>query len=339
MANRGDPKYLCDPDLSPPAYISREAGLTAVLKPQNVMEYDLLCGMMYCSGRNRDWAKAAQAFERVVTFPAREHGISKIMVDAYKRWVLVSLLWKGVHLENPSPLGTTASKHFETLGKPYTTLASLFVTENAQHLKSEAEADTQLWDEDNTAGLVREVLAAYQKWRILALQNVYSKISIGEVRCETRSAETGEHLARDEDAEALVQNMIDSGMLNGVVERKDDGTVFLTFVPVNASATAALSEHDFALELACTAQRLRSLRPLLHATDERLATHKEYLRHVIKESKRDKSADFPSPSAGSGSAAARDAAVASLGGLPGFGDGFNIEVDDEDLMGGIISTG
>ena len=337
MANRGEAQYLCDPTLSSPSYISRETGLTAVLKPQNVMEYDLLCGMMYCS--KRDWVKASAAFERVVTFPTREHGISKIMVDAYKRWVLVSLLWKGVHLENPSPLAATAIKFYEVLGKPYTVLASHFPTEAAHDLKNEADANAQLWQEDNTVGLVREVLAAYQKWRVLALQDVYSKISIAEVRRQTRSAETGTHLPRDEDAEALVRNMIISGMLSGVVEKNDDGTAFLAFLPANAAATAALSEQDFAAELARSAQRLRQLRPLLRATEDRLATHKDYIRHVVKESKRDKSSDFAASTAGFGVPGSGGPGSSTLGGLGGLGGGFNVEVDDEDLMGGIISTG
>lgn len=331
MVNRGDPKHLCEPTLPPPKYISRETGLTAVLKPQNVMEYDLLCGMIYCS--RRDWAKAGEAFERIITFPAREHGIGKIMVDAYKRWVLVNLLWKGTHPENPSPLSATAHKYYETLGKPYTALASLFPGSDAQALKNEAEANAQEWQEDGTVGLVQEVLAAYQKWQVLSLQHVYSKISLSEVRSSTRSAETGQALASDDDVERLVQNMLIEGMLSGVVEKNDDGTSFLTFLP---PAAASLSERDFAAELAATALRLRELRPLLRAADERLGTHKEYIRHVIKESKRDKSSSAAT-------------AAASAGGDPTLGGGFGIggggasgfqgEVDDEDLMGGIISTG
>ena len=334
MANRGDAQYLCDPALAPPSYISRETGLTAVLKAQNVMEYDLLCGMIYCFKRN--WAKASAAFERIVTFPTREHGISKIMVDAYKRWILVSLLWKGAHSENPSPLSATASRFYEVLGKSYTVLASHFPTEAAQDLKDEAEANAQLWEEDNTVGLVQEVLAAYQKWRVLALQDVYSKISIAEVRRETQSAETGTHLPRDEDVESLVQNMIITGMLNGVVEKNDDGTAFLAFLPATASATAALSERDFAKELARSAERLRQLGPLLRVTEERLATHKEYIKHVVKESKRDKSTDYPASTAGYGGSGSGGLGASMLGGLAA---GFNVEVDDEDLMGGIISTG
>ena len=99
-------------------------------------------------------------------------------------------------------------------------------------------------------------------------------------------------------------------------------TAFLAFLP---DAAAQRSEQDLAKELARAALRLRELRPLFQATGERLGTHKDYIRHVAKEAKRDKAApggggDLSTPGGGGGDA------------------GFHGEVDDEDLMGGILST-
>ncbi|KAH9999768.1 hypothetical protein F4779DRAFT_605114 [Xylariaceae sp. FL0662B] len=309
MANHGDPQYLCDLSLSPPSYISRETQLTAILKPAVIMEYDLLCGMIYCA--RRDWVKAYASFERVLTFPTREGGTSKIMTEAYKKWILVSLLSKGKQVELPTYTGAAAAKLYGILGKPYTAIASLFVTENVKGLKAEAVKNTQLWLEDGNTGLMQEVLAAYQKWRVLELEQIYSKISITEIREQTKSAETGEVLTKDEDVETLIQNMIIAGMLNGVMEKNDDGTVFLTFLHPDTQR----SEEDFTKELALTAARLKQLQPLFKATNERLGTSKDYIRHVIKESRqKDKNESDPTL-------------------------GFDAQVDDEDLMGGVVATG
>ncbi|CAJ2502862.1 Uu.00g102560.m01.CDS01 [Anthostomella pinea] len=309
MNNHGDPDCLCDLSLSPPSYITRDNGLTATMKPAGVMEYDLLCGLMFCS--RRDWAKAFAAFERVVTFPTREGGASKLMAEAYKKWVLVSLLLKGKQSELPSYTGGVANKLYGVVGKAYTNLASLFVTEDVQALRSEAEKNGEIWLEDCNMGLVQEVLAAYQKWRVLGLQDVYTKITISEIRKQTTSAETGEKLGKDEDVRMLIQNMIIGGMLNGVIEKNDDGTDFLTFL----SPTTQLSEQDFAKELARTAMRLKQLQPIFKATNERLGTNKDYVKHLIKESKRTDKGDGQDPTLG-----------------------FDSQVDDEDLMGGIITT-
>ncbi|KAI1389774.1 uncharacterized protein F4822DRAFT_399662 [Hypoxylon trugodes] len=309
MANYGEPGYLCDLTLPPPAYLSRETGLTSNLKSTAVLEYDLIRGMIYCS--RRDWESAFAAFERVITYPTREGGASKIMLEAYKKWVLVSLLSKGKLVEPESYTGAAASKIYGNIGKPYTALAALFVADDAQVLKADVEKNTQLWFEDGNTGLIQEVLAAYQKWRVLALEQIYSKISLPEIRQQTTSAETGRVLEKDEDIETLLQNMIISGMLYGVIEKNDDGTAFLTFLPPSTQ----LSEPEFASELAHTAARLKQLHPIFQATQERLGTSKEYIKHVIREEKRAEKND-PDPTLA-----------------------FDVHVDDEDLMGGILPTG
>ncbi|KAI0885654.1 uncharacterized protein GGS22DRAFT_131988 [Annulohypoxylon maeteangense] len=309
MANYGEPKYLCDLTLPPPAYLSRETGLTGTLKPSLVLEYDLLRGMMYCSERN--WTKAFDAFEQVVSFPTREGGTSKIMIDAYKKWVLVSLLSKGKLDEPQSYTGVAASKLYGNLGKPYQAVAILFVTDNVQALKTEVEKNNQLWAEDGNTGLIQEVLAAYQKWRVLGLEQIYSKVSLPEIRQQTTSAETGKVLEKDEDIETLIQNMIISGMLNGVIEKNDDGTSFLTFL----SPSTLLSEEDFASQLGSTALRLKQLHSFFKTTRERLGTSKEYIKYIIKEEKRIEKNE-PDPTIG-----------------------FDAQVDDEDLMGGVVATG
>ncbi|KAI5858168.1 hypothetical protein GGS23DRAFT_586879 [Durotheca rogersii] len=309
MANCGEPKYLCDLSLSPPAYISRDTGLTSPLKSSSIMEYDLLCGLMYSS--RRDWSKACQAFERVVTFPTREGGASKIMVEAYKKWLLVSLLSKGNLGETPPYTGATAAKLYLNFTKPYATIAGLFVADDAEELKAHAEKNAQLWSDDGNTGLIHEVLAAYQKWQVISLERIYSKISLSEIREQTTSAETGGRLENDEAIETLIQNMIISGMLKGVIEKNDDGLSYLTFLPPSTN----LSEHEFARELATTAARLKKLQPIFKATNERLSTNRDYIKHVIKDAKqREKSEQDPIGS-------------------------FDAHVDDEDLMGGVVATG
>lgn len=270
----------------------------------------MLRGMMYCA--LRDWSKAFAAFQRVVTYPTREGGTSKIMIEAYKKWVLVSLLSKGKLAETPSNTPAASAKLYANLAKPYTSVAVAFVADDAQVLKAEVEKNTAIWLEDANTGLVKEVLSAYQKWRVLALEQIYSNISLSEIRQQTTSAETGEKLQKDEDVETLIQNMIISGMLSGVIEKNDDGTKYLSFL----SLTTPFTEVEFVDRVKNTASQLMQLQNYFKITKERLGTNKEYLKHVIKEEKRaaDKSND-PEP-------------------VPDF----DATVDDEDLMGGIMNT-
>ncbi|KAK9782503.1 hypothetical protein SCAR479_00846 [Seiridium cardinale] len=301
-------EYLSDLSLSPPAYISENTGLTTAIKTPAILEYDLLRGLVYCS--RRDWPKALAALERVATYPTRDHGVSKIMTEAYKRWVLVSLLCYGKSNAQPAMTGSGASKAYGTLGKLYKEVAVIFETENAAELKEKVDANTKEWLDDGNTGLMREVLSAYQEWQIMNLQHIYTKISISEIRQQTKSAQTGKILAKDEDVEALIHNMIISGTLKGVIEKNDDGITFLAFLP----SSAALSEAEFAKEIAGTATRLKTLEPIFKATNERLGTSKEYIKHLAKEKQKvhDKDGDI-----------AMD---------------FGQHIEDEDIMGDVAST-
>ncbi|KAH8670991.1 COP9 signalosome complex subunit 3 [Xylariales sp. PMI_506] len=308
MSNHKVPELYCDMSLSPSVYISRDSGLTTNLKTSAILEYDLLCGMMHCT--ERDWAKASAAFERVVTYPSRDQGASKIMSEAFKKWALVNLLEKGKYTAPPSYTGAGALKVYNILGKLYKDLAALFETENAAELKEMVDKHTKEWLDDGNIGLVQEVLAAYQEWQIINLQHIYSKISIHEIRLQTRSAQTGQILPKDEDVETLIQNMIISGALKGVIEKNDNGATFLTFLP----SFADLSEAEFAKEISGTAERLKNLQAIFQATNERLGTSKEYIKHLVREQRRGD----------------KDAANSALG--------FESQVDDEDLMGGITAS-
>ncbi|KAI0425959.1 cop9 subunit [Xylaria sp. FL1042] len=306
MANQETAHYLCDLELAPPLYISKPLGLTSLLKSSMVLEYDLTCGMMYCT--RREWSKARAAFERAVTFPTKDGGCSKIMVEAFKKWILVSLLSDGKHSNTPPYTSPATTKIFGLLGKSYVLLATAFATDDVEQLRLEVQNNAQVWMEDGNVGLIEEVKASYQKWRILSLQGIYTKISLSEIRQQTRSAETGDVLGKDEDVEALIQNMIIAGMLKGVIEKNDDGTKFLFFL----SPTTHLSEQEFASEIHKEAMKLKRVKAIITATNQRLGTSKEYIKWVVKESKRDKSSEAQDPTLG-----------------------FEAQIDDEDLMGGL----
>ncbi|KAI1260917.1 hypothetical protein F5Y18DRAFT_217518 [Xylariaceae sp. FL1019] len=271
---------LSDPLLSPPLYIDRASGFTPNIKTPAVLEYDLLCGLIYCT--RRDWTKARIAFERVVSFPTKDGGTSKIMVEAYKKWVLTSLLSLGSQTDTAPYVSNATTKSYNVLARPYNALASAFSSDDVQGVKQVAAKYGPTWVEDANVGLVQELLSAYQKWRILSLQGIYTKISLAEIRQQTTSAETGRALPNDEEVERLLKNMISTGMLHGEIQQSSSGTKHLSFFPQSAT----LSEQEFAQELATTADNLKKLGEVFRATNTRLATSKEYVKWCVKEEKK-----------------------------------------------------
>ncbi|KAI1009251.1 hypothetical protein LB504_003414 [Fusarium proliferatum] len=309
MAGQKDAKLLCDSSLHPASFISVDTGLTGDVKSSAVLEYNHLAAQCYMSRRN--WTKAYRALERVLTHPAKDKGVSKVMDEAYKRWLLVGLLKDGKEPSIPSYTATIAKNTFSTLSTPYKSITTWFTTTNAAQLKADIEANQQVWEEDGTSSLISEVVAAYPKWQIINLRDIYVRVSISQVRLSTLSAETGEFLADDDATTRLVQDMINSGLLKGELQPGNNGgELYLHFHDDNE----AMTEAKFAQQIAQRYHNIESLGNQYKAANERLGNSKEYVKHAVREQKRaDKDPADP-------------------------GVGFDSLIEDEDLMTGITPT-
>ncbi len=306
MKEKSERRVASDMTLPPTAYVTPELGLTTRLTPSMVLEYDIVCALCYLN--QRLWRQAFEALERVITFPTRDSGCSKIMVDAYGKWILTGLLLTGKTATIPATASGSAQKAFNTLGKPYVALAKAFEQPTADQLKTELlSIGEQFLAEESNLGLVREVVQHYQKWQILGLREVYTKVSLDKIRETTQDGQTAEPFETNDQVETLLRSMIGEGILRGVIEKPTDGKPsYLTFLPLEDP----LTEEQFASEIRESARRIKDLEPILKATNERLASHREYIRHMIKEKARADKGQH-------------DMAI------------FEAQIEDEDLMTGI----
>ncbi|ATY65447.1 COP9 subunit 3 [Cordyceps militaris] len=305
-----DSRPLSDPGLGPAAYISITTGLTDSFRGAHVLEYNFFRSIAYSS--RRDWDKAFTALEQVVTHPVKDRGMSRIMVECYKRWVLVGLLKTGRVPTLPSYTASAAVATYNPLGAEYKELASLFTSPKAHDFKEYTDKNVKLWQDDGTTSLVAEVLSAYQKWQIINLRKIFTEVSIAQVRKLTCSAETGEPLATNARVISLIQGMLASGMLQGTldVNHSEDGG-FLHF----GGPGPVLTEQDFARDIATTFARITALNNQYKEVNDRLSEKKEYVKHVVLEQRR---SDKEGPDAGVG---------------------FDSQIEDEDLMTGIMAHG
>lgn len=84
--------YLSSKHESSSTYITQESGLSAKLDYRDHLHYFLFGAMLYMG--LKEWKKALLFLEIAMTSPVTNNA-SKIQVEAYKKWVLVSLLYKG----------------------------------------------------------------------------------------------------------------------------------------------------------------------------------------------------------------------------------------------------
>ncbi|KAL2274246.1 hypothetical protein FJTKL_03558 [Diaporthe vaccinii] len=255
--------------------------------------------------------KARAAFEQVITHPTRDGGVSKIMTKAFNKWVLVSLLMNKRTPTVPATTGSNASKTCKTTAKPYLSIAAQFNTMITTSLKALVEANSTVWANDRNTGLVQEVLAAHQKWQIINLRRIYAKVSLAELRQQTYNAETGDLLPSNNDVETLVQGMISSSMLNGVIKKPASKPPYLKYL----SESGDLSEKQYQREITAIFVKMKDLEAIYKATSARLATNPFYIKQHIRESQRKKELGHNKSSA------------------------FDATVDDEDLMTGVSEGG
>lgn len=299
-------KRLCDSGLEPYTYILL-AGLTDAIKSTTILEYHFIQAMVYLS--RRDWPKAQAALERVIGHPTKDKGVSKIMIESYKKWILVGLLREGRPPSFPSYITSATKAVYNGLGEAYQSVATLFTTDSASALKEEIQKGHQTWEDDKNSSLMGEVIASYQKWQVINLRRIYGQVSIAQLRQTTLSAHTAETLKSDDEVLTLVSDMIDSGMLKGQLQVGPTAEEsFVTFHEEHELMT----EVEFAAEVARSHASVGALTKQYSLTNERLSSTKEYARHVIREQRR------------------MDKDIADAG------VGFDAHIEDEDLMTGVL---
>jgi len=269
------PKYICDLSLSPAAYISPNSGHTAKVAYQEVLEYFYYSGGIFTGLRR--WADAVDCFENCITYPAKDGACSKIMTDAYKQWVIVSVLAEGRLRSLPKTTSPGAVKAFRVIGKAYETVASIFETGTAVRLKAEIEYGVKTWHDDYNVGIMNEILSAYQKFQVRNLGQVYTKISIPEIHNQTVDAVTGSKLPTTQAVENLVQTMIQDGSLNGTMSTIN-GVAVLTFT----AGGPVLTEAEMHRELLASTQRIHALTQDIKQTDRALTHEKDYISYSKK---------------------------------------------------------
>ncbi|GJC98383.1 COP9 signalosome complex subunit 3 [Colletotrichum higginsianum] len=307
MKDQARSKYLCDLTASPAAYISPSTQLTDYLTREGVMEHEYISAMIFTA--KHKWAKAHEAYQRIVTWPSRESSVSKLMTDSHKRWILTGLLALGQAPILPSHISSSVQKSYAALSKPYADVAAQFSTANVEQLRTEIEKGAETWVTDQTTTLIKEVVLAYQKWQILGLADVYLKISVPEIRQQTFSAETAQNLETDDEVEGLLQEMVNIGMLQGSLEISPDGTKCLTFL--SRDEEIEYTEYQKKIK---DDTRIKTLNKLTQESDARLVSSKDFAKHILREQKRlDKDG----------------------GQSQNVELGFDASIEDEDLMSGL----
>ncbi|XP_047360513.1 COP9 signalosome complex subunit 3 isoform X2 [Vespa velutina] len=172
-------------------------------------------GMIYTALKNYD--RALYFFEVCVTTPAM--AVSHIMLEAYKKYILVSLILHGKILNLPRYTSQVVNRYIKPLSLPYQELATAYLTNNCEEVLTVIRKYQELFVREHNSGLVKQVLSYLYKKNIQRLTKTFLTLSLSDVASRVQ-------LAGPSEAEKYILNMIEDGEIFATINQKDGMVVF-----------------------------------------------------------------------------------------------------------------
>lgn len=154
--------------------ISREADTFDV---KYYLLYYYYGGIIYATFRN---------FERSLFFltgaiSVSGIAISEIVVEAYKKYILVSLLVHGRVIPSPKQNSNYINRCIRPLAVAYTELASAYTEDSVEDLEKVYTKYQHIYERDTNVGLVKQVVASVVKVKIQKLTKTFMTLSFGDM--------------------------------------------------------------------------------------------------------------------------------------------------------------
>ncbi|CAK9819041.1 COP9 signalosome complex subunit 3 [Anthophora quadrimaculata] len=172
-------------------------------------------GMIYTALKNYD--RALYFFEVCVTTPAM--AVSYIMLEAYKKYILVSLILHGKVLNLPRYTSQVVNRYIKPLSQQYQELATAYQMNSCDEVQNIITKYQQLFTRDHNMGLVKQVLSYLYKKNIQRLTKTFLTLSLSDVASRVQ-------LSGPANAEKYILNMIEDGEIFATINQKDGMVVF-----------------------------------------------------------------------------------------------------------------
>uniref|UniRef100_A0A8D1NGA3 COP9 signalosome complex subunit 3 n=1 Tax=Sus scrofa TaxID=9823 RepID=A0A8D1NGA3_PIG len=130
-------------------------------------------GMVYTGLKN--FERALYFYEQAITTPAM--AVSHIMLESYKKYILVSLILLGKVQQLPKYTSQIVGRFIKPLSNAYHELAQVYSTNSPSELRTLVNKHSETFVRDSNMGLVKQCLSSLYKKNIQRL----TKIEDGEI--------------------------------------------------------------------------------------------------------------------------------------------------------------
>ncbi|XP_024874421.1 COP9 signalosome complex subunit 3 [Temnothorax curvispinosus] len=234
-------------------------------------------GMIYTALKNYD--RALYFFEVCVTTPAM--AVSYIMLEAYKKYILISLILHGKVLNLPRYTSQVINRYIKPLSQQYQELATAYLVNSCEEVQSIITKYQQVFVRDHNLGLVKQVLAYLYKKNIQRLTKTFLTLSLSDVASRVQ-------LSGPTEAEKYILNMIEDGEIFATINQKD-GMVVFHDDPEKYNSPQMLANFEKEMA-ACTELDKRVLE-----MEEEVVLTPQYVRKACGQNDQDDQAAGPAP--------------------------------------------
>lgn len=253
-----------------------EDDIFEVDQPRDFFLYSYYGGMINI-GQKR-FHKALEYLHNAVTAPMTV--LNAIAIEAYKKYILVSLIHNGQVPSFPKYTSSVAQRSLKSYAQPYVDLANSYSTGKISELESCLETNMEKFKSDNNLGLVKQVLSSLYKRNIQRLTQTYLTLSLQDIANIVQ-------LDNSKQAEMHVLQMIQDGDIFATINQKD-GMVSFHEDPEQYKSCEMIEHIDLSI------QRIMALSKKLSAIDEHISCDPAYQAKVGRERQRYDIDDFDS---------------------------------------------
>ncbi|XP_064623892.1 COP9 signalosome complex subunit 3-like [Lineus longissimus] len=167
-------------------------------------------GMIYAGLKNYD--RALYFFEIAVTTPSM--AVSHIMLEAYKKFILVALILLGKIPSLPKYTSQVVGRYVKPLCQAYHDVALAYGTNNPAELQAAVNKHTEVFTRENNMGLVKQVVSSLYRKMIQRLTKTFMTLSLSDMASRVQ-------LSGPKEAEKYVLHMIEDGEVFATINQKD----------------------------------------------------------------------------------------------------------------------
>ncbi|KAL2842971.1 signalosome subunit 3 [Aspergillus pseudoustus] len=270
--------FLCSEQAPNTALVTDASGISAKLSYRDHLQYFLYSAMIYMALKK--WTQASRCLNVVIASPTA-NAVSKIMVEAYKKWILANLLGQGKIPSTPKMISPHVIRVYQSLARPYISLAEAFEKGDLYKMSNEIDLGQAIWQADKNTGLVSQLFEAFDKFVIVKLGRTFSALTIADVLQRTSSSPKCPR-----EIEEFVASLVMSNSMRASLSHSpdDNGTTMLR-LSLGSQTHPFYREEHIRAKLMRAKTALDTIAQGVTQTDQTLELSQENLQFLAKSQK------------------------------------------------------